>query len=136
MADVPGPSAQPGEAEGRGHLPARRGAPPRRRHRRTRAFGRRAVRVFAVAAAGAACLGAGATAGPAAFAAESGLPLADAALREPVGLGLCGGAFGALLAGAALSFASRKRLWLTAAAVALTWLVTFVAVCRLVQGPP
>jgi hypothetical protein len=94
------------------------------------------VRVLAVAAAGAACLGAGATAGLAAFAAESGLPLADAALREPVGLGLCGGAFGALLAGAALSFASRKRLWLTAAAVALTWLVTFVAVCRLVQGPP
>jgi hypothetical protein len=93
------------------------------------------VRVFAVAAAGAACLGAGATAGPAAFAAESGLPLADAALREPVGLGLCGGAFGALLAGAALSFASRKRLWLTAAAaVALTWLATFVAVYRLVQS--
>jgi hypothetical protein len=91
------------------------------------------VRVLAVAAAGAACLGAGATAGPAAFAAES--PLTEATLRESVGLGLCGGAFGALLAGAALSFASRKRLWLTAAAaVALTWLATFAAVYRLAQS--
>jgi hypothetical protein len=93
------------------------------------------VRVLAVAAAGAACLGAGATAGPAAFAAESPLPLAEATLRESVGLGLCGGVFGALFAGVALSFVGRKRLWLTAAAaVALTWLVTFAAVWRLVQS--
>jgi hypothetical protein len=90
------------------------------------------LRVLVAAVACAACVAAGAAAGPVAFATELGLPLAEINWRGPVGLGLCGGAFGALLAAPALWFVDRKRLWLAAAvAVAATWLVTFVVACRL-----
>jgi hypothetical protein len=89
------------------------------------------LRVLVAAVAGAACVAAGATAGPVAFATESGLPLAEINLRGTVGLGLSGGAFGALLAAPALWFIDRKRLWLAAAvADATTWLGTFVVACR------
>jgi hypothetical protein len=92
------------------------------------------LRVLVAAVACAACVAAGATAGPVAFATTLGLPLAEINLRESVGLGLCGGFFGALLAAPALWFVDRKRLWLVAAlAVAATWLVTFVVTGRFAQ---
>ena len=65
MTDVPGSRAEASGPDGRGRQSGGPGASPRRRHRRSRASGRRTVRVLAVAAAGAACLGAGAKAGPA-----------------------------------------------------------------------
>ncbi len=84
------------------------------------------MRVSVVVLVSLGCVVAGATAGPVAYASELHVPLTGDNLREPVGLGLCWGVFGALLAAVALSFVRRKHLWWAAAvAVPATWLMTF-----------
>jgi len=77
----------------------------------------------------AACVGAGATAVPVAFASELYWPLSEDNFRESVSLGIGWGIVGALSAASALSIANRKYLWITAViAVVGTWLITFAGV--------
>jgi hypothetical protein len=89
----------------------------------------RMLRLFVISVTACACIGAGVTAGPAAFASELHWPLSEENLTESVYLGLAWGMAGALIACLALSFASRKLLWTTGMiAVAATWLIAFAAV--------
>jgi hypothetical protein len=89
--------------------------------------------VLVVLATALACVAAGATAGPVAYATELLVPLTGDNFHEPVGLGLCWGGFGALIAAVALWFVPRKHLWWTAAlAVPATWLLAFNGVLVIV----
>jgi hypothetical protein len=87
------------------------------------------TRLFLIVVMIAICLGAGATAGPAAFASELSWPLSEANLTASLALGTGWGVVGALVAAVALALADRKRLGITAViAVAVTWLISFAGV--------
>ncbi len=125
---------EPGAPADRDRVPDGRG---RRHHRRPRLLGRtnrrRALRGVIMVATVVLCVGAGLTASQVAFGVEYQWPLPEGNVREAVGMGLCGGAFGATMAAVALWYVPRKALWITAAvAVVATWGVTFAVVWRLI----
>ena len=77
----------------------------------------------------AACIGAGATASLAAFATELHWPLSEINFRDSACFGAGWGIVGAVGSLIALSLGDRKHLCLiAAAAVLLTWLVTYAGV--------
>jgi hypothetical protein len=87
------------------------------------------LRLILIVLTAAACVGAGTTAGPVAFASEFHWPLSEPNFRTSVHFGLCWGIVGALIAAFALALTHRKYLWITAViAIVATWLITFAGV--------
>lgn len=85
--------------------------------------------LIVVVLAAMACVGAGATAGPAACGTVLHFPLSEENLRYSTLLGLCWGVGGALIAMMILSRANPKMLWFKAVCVVVTsWFVSFAAV--------
>ncbi len=133
MTDSRGPPTGPAPATGRGRGAEERGSRRGKRRLRRRILRSRLRRVLVVLATAGACVGAGATAGPVAYASELFVPLVGGTFGEAVNLGLCFGGFGAVIAAAALWFVPRKHRWWAAAVAPLaTWLLAFLGVLVIV----
>jgi len=84
-----------------------------------------------------ACIGAGATAGLAAFASEFNWPLSEPNFEYSARLGAYCGAFGALIAAACLFVVKRKYIWVVVAlSIIGTWIITCAGVwCHVISVP-
>lgn len=86
-------------------------------------------RLLVIIVTAAACFGAGATAGPVAFASEFGWPLSEINFRDSIRLGIGWSVVGALIGALVLALADRKHFFITALiAVVATWLTTCAGV--------